>query len=41
VSGRLLRLPFYNNLTEGEQGEVISAICSFTTRPVESVGRAV
>ena len=41
VSGRLLRLPFYNNLTAGEQGEVISAICSFTTRPVESVGRAV
>lgn len=29
VSGRLLRLPFYNRLTEAEQGEVIAAVRSF------------
>jgi dTDP-4-amino-4,6-dideoxygalactose transaminase len=29
VSDCLLRLPFYNDLTEGEQDEVIEAICSF------------
>lgn len=29
VSERLLRLPFYNDLTEGEQAEVISAIEAF------------
>lgn len=34
VSGRLLRLPFYNNLTESEQGEVVAAIRGFATRPV-------
>jgi dTDP-4-amino-4,6-dideoxygalactose transaminase len=30
VSARLLRLPFYNQLTEGEQGEVIAAITEFS-----------
>jgi dTDP-4-amino-4,6-dideoxygalactose transaminase len=30
TSPRLLRLPFYNALTEGEQDEVIEAITSFT-----------
>jgi len=29
VSGRLLRLPFYNGLSEGEQGEVIAALDAF------------
>jgi dTDP-4-amino-4,6-dideoxygalactose transaminase len=29
ASGRLLRLPFYNRLTEGEQGEVIAALNAF------------
>jgi dTDP-4-amino-4,6-dideoxygalactose transaminase len=29
VSDRLLRLPFYNDLTESEQDEVIQAVCSF------------
>jgi len=29
ISGRLLRLPFYNRLTEGEQGEVVAAVRSF------------
>jgi dTDP-4-amino-4,6-dideoxygalactose transaminase len=29
VSDCLLRLPFYNDLTESEQDEVIDAICSF------------
>ena len=33
VSDRLLRLPFYNNLTGSEQSEVVEAICSFATRP--------
>jgi dTDP-4-amino-4,6-dideoxygalactose transaminase len=28
VSDRLLRLPFYNDLTEGEQDEVIEGVCS-------------
>jgi dTDP-4-amino-4,6-dideoxygalactose transaminase len=32
VSDRLLRLPFYNNLTESLQNEVISAIRSFAAR---------
>lgn len=31
VSDRLLRLPFYNDLSESEQGEVISAISEFST----------
>ena len=29
VSDRLLRLPFYNDLTEGEQARVIAALCAF------------
>ena len=29
VCDRLLRLPFYNDLSEGEQEEVIEALCSF------------
>ena len=29
ISGRLLRLPFYNRLTDAEQGEVIAATKSF------------
>ncbi len=33
VSDRLLRLPFYNDLTESEQGEVVEAITSFRTQP--------
>lgn len=34
VSDRLLRLPFYNNLTEAEQSEVVAAICRFAPRAV-------
>ncbi|MBX9601779.1 MAG: dTDP-4-amino-4,6-dideoxygalactose transaminase [Bryobacteraceae bacterium] len=33
VANRLLRLPFYNDLTEGEQSEVIDAVTSFTCGP--------
>ncbi len=29
VSGRLLRLPFYNDLTESDQARVVAAIRSF------------
>jgi dTDP-4-amino-4,6-dideoxygalactose transaminase len=29
VCDRLLRLPFYNDISEGEQDEVIEAVCSF------------
>ena len=29
VSDRLLRLPFYNDLTEDEQARVIAALCAF------------
>jgi dTDP-4-amino-4,6-dideoxygalactose transaminase len=29
ISDRLLRLPFYNNLAEDEQAQVIAALCSF------------
>jgi dTDP-4-amino-4,6-dideoxygalactose transaminase len=29
ISGRLLRLPFFNNLTDAEQDEVIAAVKSF------------
>jgi dTDP-4-amino-4,6-dideoxygalactose transaminase len=32
VSDRLLRLPFYNDLSEAEQDEVIEAICSFQSK---------
>jgi dTDP-4-amino-4,6-dideoxygalactose transaminase len=32
VSVRLLRLPFYNDLTEAEQGRVVSAVTSFRGR---------
>jgi dTDP-4-amino-4,6-dideoxygalactose transaminase len=32
TAGRLVRLPFYNRLTEGEQGEVILAVKSFRDR---------
>jgi dTDP-4-amino-4,6-dideoxygalactose transaminase len=28
VSGRLLRLPFFNHLTDAEQGDVIEAVKS-------------
>jgi dTDP-4-amino-4,6-dideoxygalactose transaminase len=30
VSARMLRLPFYNDLTEGEQGRVVSEIAAFS-----------
>jgi dTDP-4-amino-4,6-dideoxygalactose transaminase len=30
ISARLLRLPFFNSLTDDEQGEVISALHAFT-----------
>jgi dTDP-4-amino-4,6-dideoxygalactose transaminase len=30
VSDQLLRLPFYNDLSESDQAEVVSAICEFT-----------
>lgn len=30
VSERLLRLPFYNDLTDGDQGEVIQTVCEFS-----------
>jgi dTDP-4-amino-4,6-dideoxygalactose transaminase len=29
VSSRLLRLPFYNDLTDDEQGEIVAAITDF------------
>jgi len=29
ITARLVRLPFYNSLTESEQGEVIEAVASF------------
>ena len=32
VTGRLLRLPFYNRLSEDEQGDVIAATRSFSAR---------
>jgi dTDP-4-amino-4,6-dideoxygalactose transaminase len=32
VSARLLRLPFYNDLTEAEQARVVSAVTSFGSR---------
>lgn len=39
VSRRLLRLPFYTDLSEEDQSKVISAVCSFTpeTAPAPSV----
>jgi dTDP-4-amino-4,6-dideoxygalactose transaminase len=33
ASARLLRLPFYNDLTEVEQSQVVAAITSFAWRP--------
>lgn len=41
VSDRLLRLPFYNNLTESLQDEVISAIRSFAALSANALERAV
>ena len=35
VSDRLLRLPFYNSLSEGEQAQVIEALLAFDWRPAE------
>jgi dTDP-4-amino-4,6-dideoxygalactose transaminase len=32
VSARLLRLPFYNDLTEAEQSRVVAALSSFAQR---------
>jgi dTDP-4-amino-4,6-dideoxygalactose transaminase len=32
ISDRLLRLPFYNSMTEDEQTEVIKAVCNFFER---------
>src|SRR5205814_9478070 len=32
ISGRLVRLPFYNRLTDAEQGDVIAAAKSFRDR---------
>ena len=32
LSARLLRLPFYNNLTEDEQTRIVSAVTSFEMR---------
>jgi len=29
ITSRLVRLPFFNSLTESEQGEVIEAVASF------------
>lgn len=37
VSARLLRLPFYNDLTEVEQSRVIAAITSFAGRATKAV----
>jgi dTDP-4-amino-4,6-dideoxygalactose transaminase len=37
VSARLLRLPFYNDLTEGEQARVVGAIESFAPRAQEGL----
>jgi dTDP-4-amino-4,6-dideoxygalactose transaminase len=45
VSDRILRLPFYNDLSEAEQDEVIEGVCSFRWReslalkPVEEMSR--
>lgn len=38
VSERLLRLPFYNDLTESDQARVVGRIQSFPVRAVSSVG---
>ena len=38
VSGRLLRLPFYNDIDESQQAEVVDAIKDFrgwTARPLQ------
>jgi dTDP-4-amino-4,6-dideoxygalactose transaminase len=32
LSSRLLRLPFYNDLTEGEQAKVVQAITGFSAK---------
>jgi dTDP-4-amino-4,6-dideoxygalactose transaminase len=41
VSDRLLRLPFYNSLTEAEQARVVEAVCDFegVERSTEVAGR--
>jgi dTDP-4-amino-4,6-dideoxygalactose transaminase len=31
ISDRLLRLPFYNSLTEKDQARVVDSICSFNS----------
>jgi dTDP-4-amino-4,6-dideoxygalactose transaminase len=33
ISNRLVRLPFFNSLSESEQGEVIEAVASFRGSP--------
>ena len=33
VSDRLLRLPFYNSLSDGEQAQVIEALLAFDWQP--------
>jgi dTDP-4-amino-4,6-dideoxygalactose transaminase len=46
ISGRLLRLPFYSDLTEAEQDQVIQEVMAFvpsnssTARLVVSAGRS-
>jgi dTDP-4-amino-4,6-dideoxygalactose transaminase len=37
VTGRLLRLPFYNDLSEGEQDHVIGAVVNFRVRSMSQV----
>jgi dTDP-4-amino-4,6-dideoxygalactose transaminase len=36
ISDRLLRLPFYNELSESEQSEVIEEICAFDCRALQN-----
>lgn len=37
VSARLLRLPFYNDLSEGEQSRVVAAVSAFANRATKAV----
>jgi len=37
VSARLLRLPFYNDLTEADQSRVVAAVTSFAGRAKKCV----
>jgi dTDP-4-amino-4,6-dideoxygalactose transaminase len=40
VSDRLLRLPFFNDLTEADQARVVSAITNFESGPASISGAA-